>query len=82
MTFYTTQACFCLRLRSKTYPVGHTLVQEQSNNILGIRMRIFASHQCADYACASYAGAGEVCVVRVTFAVYVGLGEVEAVWCL
>jgi len=31
-------------------------------------MRIFASHQCADYARASYAGAGEARVARVTFA--------------
>jgi len=31
---------------------------------LGIRMRIFASRQCADYA-----GAGEARVARVTFAV-------------
>jgi len=36
-----------------------------------IRMRIFASRQCADYARAraSYAGAGEARVARVTFAV-------------
>ena len=34
--------------------------------------------QCADYACMSYAGAGEAHVARVMFAV--GLGE--AVWCL
>ena len=40
-------------------------------------MRIFALRRCADYACASYAVAGEAYVVRVTFAV--GLGE--AVWC-
>jgi len=40
-------------------------------------MRIFASHQCTDYACASYAVAGEARVACVTFAV--GLGE--AVWC-
>jgi len=39
-------------------------------------MCIFASRQCADYAHASYAGAGEVCVARVTFAVG------EAVWWL
>ena len=32
-------------------------------------MRIFASRQCADYARASYAGAGEARVARVTFAV-------------
>ena len=32
-------------------------------------MRIFASHQCADYARASYAGAGEARMARVTFAV-------------
>ena len=38
-------------------------------------MRIFASRQCADYASASYAGAGEACVARVTLAVG------EAVWC-
>ena len=31
-------------------------------------MRIFASHQSADYACVSYAGAGEARVARVTFA--------------
>ena len=37
--------------------------------VLGIRMRIFASRQCTDYARASYAGAGKVCVARVTFAV-------------
>jgi len=30
-------------------------------------MRIFASRQCADYARASYAGAGEARVARVTF---------------
>ena len=36
-------------------------------------MRIFASHQCADCAHASYAGAGEARVTRVTLAV--GLGE-------
>ena len=40
-------------------------------------MRIFASRQCTDYACTSYAGAGEARVARVTFVV--GLGE--AVWC-
>ena len=44
--------------------------------ILGIRMRICASRQCADYAHASYAGSGEARVARVTFAVGV------AVWCL
>ena len=38
-------------------------------------MHIFASHQCTDYVCASYAVAGEACMARVTF---VGLGE--AVW--
>ena len=43
---------------------------------LGIRIRIFALRQCADYARASYAGAGEARVARVTFAVEV------AVWCL
>ena len=32
-------------------------------------MCIFASHQCADYVRASDAGAGEVRVARVTFAV-------------
>jgi len=32
--------------------------------LLGIRMRIFASRQCADYARASYAGAGEARVAR------------------
>jgi len=32
-------------------------------------MRIFASRQCADYAHASYAGAGEARAARVTFAV-------------
>jgi len=32
-------------------------------------MRIFASHQCTDYARASYVGAGEARVARVTFAV-------------
>jgi len=32
-------------------------------------MRIFASRQCADYARASYAGAGEARAARVTFAV-------------
>ena len=36
-------------------------------------MRIFASHQCADYAHTSYVGAGEECMAPVTFAV--GLGE-------
>jgi len=40
--------------------------------ILGLRLRTFASHQWADYARMPYAGAGEVCVARVTF----------AVWCL
>ena len=35
-----------------------------SIQVLGIRMRIFASRQCADYA-----GAGEARVARVTFAV-------------
>ena len=45
--------------------------------IVGIRMRIFASRQCTDYACALYAVADEACVARVTFTV--GLG---AVWCL
>jgi len=39
-------------------------------------MRIFASHQCADYVCTSYAGAGEARVAHVTFAV----GKV--VWCV
>jgi len=43
---------------------------------LGIRMRIFASRQCVDYARASYAGAGEARVARVTFTVG------EAVWYL
>jgi len=43
-------------------------------------MHISASRQCADYVCTSYADAGEACMARVTFAV--GLGEVEAVWCL
>ena len=43
-------------------------------------MRISASRQCTDYVCTSYAGAGEAGVAHVTFAV--GLGEVEAVWCL
>ena len=38
-------------------------------------MRIFASHQCADYARALYAGAGEARVARVMFAVG------EDVWC-
>ena len=47
-----------------------------NNIILGIRMRIFASRKCADYVRASYAGAGEALVARVTFAVG------EAVWCL
>ena len=42
--------------------------------VLGIRMRIFALHQCTDYARASYAGASEACVARVMFAVG------EAVW--
>jgi len=32
-------------------------------------MRIFASRQCADYARASYAGAGEARAARATFAV-------------
>ena len=32
-------------------------------------MCIFASHQCADYARASYAGAGEARVTRVMLAV-------------
>jgi len=41
-------------------------------------MRIFASHQCADYACTSYVGASEERMAPVMFAV--GLGE--AVWCL
>ena len=43
-------------------------------------MRIFASchGQCVDYACASYAGAGEARVARVTFA-KAGLGEAD--WC-
>jgi len=42
-------------------------------------MHNFASHQCADYAHASYvyAGAGEACMARVMFAV--GLGEAD--WC-
>jgi len=39
-------------------------------------MRIFALRQCVDYARASYAGAGEACVARVTFTVG------EAVWYL
>jgi len=39
-------------------------------------MHIFASRQCADYACASYVGADEVHMARVTFAVG------EAVWYL
>ena len=39
-------------------------------------MRIFASRQCVDYARASYAGAGEARVARVTFTVG------EAVWYL
>jgi len=47
------------------------------HNTLGIRMRIFASCQCADYVRMSYVGAGEVRVARVMFTV--GLGE--AVWC-
>jgi len=33
-----------------------------------VYMRIFASCQCADCACAIYAGAGEAHVARVTFA--------------
>ena len=37
-------------------------------------MHIFASHQRADYVCASYVGAGGVHVARVMFAVG------EAVW--
>jgi len=43
-----------------------------SQKLLGICMRIFASRQCTDYARASYmyiAGAGEVRVARVAFAV-------------
>ena len=32
--------------------------------LLGIRMRIFATRQCADYARASYAGASEARVAR------------------
>ena len=32
-------------------------------------MRIFASHQCADYVRASYAGAGEARVACFTFAI-------------
>ena len=43
--------------------------------ILGIHMRIFASHRCADYARVSHAVAGEARVAHVTFAV-------EAVWCV
>ena len=39
-------------------------------------MRIFASHQCTDYARVSHAGAGEVRVAHVTFAV----GKAD--WCL
>ena len=38
-------------------------------HLLGVRMRIFASRQCADYARTSYAGASEARVARVTFAV-------------
>ena len=52
------------------------ILQSVQESPLGIRMRIFASRGCADYARASYAVAGEARVARVTF---VGLGE--AVWC-
>jgi len=44
--------------------------------ILVIRMRIFASHQCADYVCASYMRVQVGHAWHVTFAVG------EAVWCL
>jgi len=40
-------------------------------------MRVFASRQCADYACASYVGAGKARVVHVEVCC---IGE--AVWCL
>ena len=48
------------------------ILQSVQESPLGIRMRIFASRGCADYARASYAVAGEARVARVTF---VGLGE-------
>ena len=37
--------------------------------VLGICMCIFASCQCADYVCVSYAGAGAVCMACVTFTI-------------
>ena len=37
---------------------------DTSKSLLGICMRTFALHQCADYAYASYTGAVEVCVAR------------------
>ena len=40
-----------------------------NGKLLGIRMCTFALYQCADYVCASYAGASEACVACVTFAV-------------
>jgi len=40
-------------------------------------LRIFATCQCIDYAHASYVGAGEAPVARVTFVVSLG----KAVWC-
>ena len=54
------------------------MVQGRDKQILGLHIRMFASHQCADYVRASYAGAGEARVPRVTFAV----GLPYPVWCL
>ena len=57
--FNTYAAHYCL-------PFHHTGSCSLSTRI---RMRIFASHQCADYVCASYAGAGEARVACFTFAI-------------
>jgi len=52
----------------KTSCMGHTPFRICSR-VLGTRMRIFASHQCADNVRASYAVADEACVAHATFAV-------------
>ena len=47
------------------------MVQGRDKQILGLHIRMFASHQCADYVHTSHVGAGEA---RVTYTVG------EAVW--
>ena len=49
-------------------------------HLLGIRMCIFASHQCTDYVCASYmyAGAGEARMTHVAFAAWEAVYSIQA----